>query len=430
MRRATDSLERTANVTPIEGFLLYAMVFSIPLQALLYVPGTHITLTKLCGALLIASLVARQIIQRRFVVRRTGLELPLLVFALSCALSLTYSVNRGGSARALVSLATYALLFYAVVTVSADEARQRNVLDVFVAAIALCGLGAIVVAFVHLLKPVSDTVVLGQDVRRISFGVADANEQALYFLFGAALLLFNGYMWNGAVRRTLSGLALSAIIVGTLLTMSRTGWICLAVLLAVRCLMMRKRVGLTLLVATGCMITVFILAYPRVMEDAERRAQAALTLSDSSVTHRLSQYVAVIEKASDKWLLGYGLGTALEVCQTIYDQHGMRMDLVPHDVPLLFFLELGAPGALAYFLIWSVAIVLLWDARKTAANAAWRDAATAYLMLLLSYGAVSLVMPFIYRSGFPILFGCAMGSVLAMRAAGCECEPGSARPPR
>lgn len=409
----TEMRSRLSSLLPnVELTTLYLMVFTLPLQALAVVPGIQITVTKICGALLIASLILRHAISRELPFKRTGLETGIFLFAFSCLLSLFTSIDRAGSVNALITLTIYAVLVYAVAEITASKEIQHRVVTVFVLSAALSGLGALFTALGLAYSYVVDIHLELQDVQRIAFGLTDANEQALLLLFALCFLAFYKGLWKGHANCIFSVVALFLAVSGVLLTMSRTAWICGLALAAVRMAMSKRRLRLfaSATVVSCAVLLILSVIQPRLLGDIQRRTLAALTLEDSSETHRVYQYLAVAERASERGILGYGLDTRDEVSATLYYRSGMPMEGTVHSVPLIFLLELGWPGLLGYLLLWSCLLVVLRDAYRRAEPESEQTLLLAYGALFACLGVFSMVMPFIYRSSFPILIGCALGA--------------------
>lgn len=397
-----------------EQYALYTLLFSLPLQALALIPGTSLTVTKVGGALLITSVVARQLLHRRPPFGRTGLEGAIALFALACVLSLLGSVNRHDSLQAVKTLSLYVLTFYAVAQVSSRNHVQKHIPSLFVGSVVLSALGALLALFGRIIPPTVDTVLAASNIRRLSFGLPDANEQALLFLFALGFLLFNRVCWKGPGRRALSSGAFAAITIGMILTMSRTGWLCAAGLLGLRALFDRNRVRYcaALMILAAVAAGIIAVAQPRLLELARRRAVEAISIGDTSVASRVTHYATVVDTAQDGGPFGHGLATTLQISSTFRDPLGKKINATVHNVPLIFWLELGWVGLLCFGWLWSSVIALLYSGYRRASTDIQRDRIAAYAALVATYGVVSLVMPFIYRSGFAILLGCAVGAVL------------------
>lgn len=406
-----------------ESAALYVTVFTLPLQALVVVPVVEITVTKASGALLIGSVVLRRLGTRHFPFKRTGLELGMALFAISCLLSLIGSIDRAGSLNALATLCTYVVLLYAVAEVSARKEIQHRVVTVFVVAASLCGLGGILAAMGLVSTQALDLHLQVQDVKRVAYGLADANEQALLLLFALCFLVFYKGMWDGRRMSVFSLMASLLTMCGIMLTMSRTAWACGLGMAAFRMATSKRRLRLSISVAVVVSVVLISLAIaqPRFFGDAGRRTFAAITLADSSETHRIFQYVAAAERSWDRGIFGHGLATRDAVSATLYYRNGMPMKGTVHSVPLIFLLELGWFGVVSYLLLWSSLFVVLREAYGRASPGVDRSLILSYLAVFASLGMFSMVMPFIYRSSFPVLIGCAIGAVRIVGEAPSDC---------
>jgi len=418
MRRLCRTIE--SHVRLVERGALYAIVFSLPLQSLAVVPVLGWTITKLAGALLVASVVGRHALSRTAPFRRSGIESGILAFAVACALAVPGSMNRADSLRALGTFVQYALVFYAVIRVASREAAHNQVPGLMIGAAAVAGLGALAAIPFSFLSPTVDALVPHSNIRRLCFGLPDANEQALLFLFALAFLLFIPDLWRGRWRGLLSGGAACLIAMGMVLTMSRTGWVCAVFLVASRGLLAGRRMQYAAVLAVLAAVTFCVLAvaWPESIGLAKRRIKEAAGIGDYSLASRVTHYTSVLEIAVDGGAFGHGLGTTRELSQSFRDPRGERIGVTVHSVPLIIWLDLGWVGVLAYGWLWSCITAHLWVGHRRAPPGHAQDRVLAYGALVAAYALVSLVMPFVYRSSFAVLLGCAVGAVNATAAEG------------
>jgi len=396
-----------------ERFILFVLVFSLPLQVLALIPRTTVTVTKVGGATLIAAVFVRRFMTKHSPFVRTRLGDAILLFGLACVASCVLAADRCASFRAALTLLEYAFLFYATAAAASDDFIQERMPALLGGACFVAGIGAVLAWSGRLLPPTVDRFIVGSNIRRVCFGLPDANEQAMFFVFAWALLLFNSDYWRDWQQRVFSGAIVAGIGAGLLLTMSRTGWICALLLLLARILTVRRR----LLYMCGLVVlfTVFGTAVtalkPQVVDSVRRRASEATAMVDTSLASRIMQYTAVVETAWRGGAFGHGLGSTAELSKQFETPLGETTGSTVHNVPLIFWLELGWFGMLCYGWLWSAIAAALILGFCHAPRGAPRERILAYGMLIVSFAITSLAMPFVYRSAFPILLGCAMGAV-------------------
>jgi hypothetical protein len=396
-----------------EQFILFVLVFSLPMQVLALIPGTTLTVTKVGGAMLIAAVFLRRLMTKQWPFVRTGLGDAIVLFGLACATSSCFAANRLASFRATLTLLEYAFLFYATAAVASDDFVQERIPALLGGACFVAGVGAVLAWSGRLLPPTVDRFVVGSSIRRVCFGLPDANEQAMFFVFALALLLFNSDYWRNWQLRAFSGATVAGMGAGLLLTMSRTAWLCAGLLVLARVLTVRRRLlylgGLALLLTFfGIGATIF---RPQLVESVRRRASEATAMGDTSLASRIMQYTAAVGTAWRGGAFGHGLGSAPELSRQFQTPLGDTTGSTVHNVPLIFWLELGWFGLLCYGWLWSaIAAALILGFRRVPRGVS-RERILAYGMLIVSFAVTSLAMPFVYRSAFPILLGCAVGAV-------------------
>jgi hypothetical protein len=180
-------------------------------------------------------------------------------------------VDRPLSESALVAMLQYGLLYYAACDVAARPSVQPWIPRLFIAAAAAGGLGALLALAGILVQPTVATTIPASGIPRLCFGMPDANEQAMLFLFALAFLLFSPGLWQGLRRRALSASAFAAIAAGMVLTMSRTGWLCTGLLILARVGIARNR-GRSMTALVACaLVAGLILAFANSRCSATRR---------------------------------------------------------------------------------------------------------------------------------------------------------------
>ncbi len=410
----------------LERYALYALVFSLPLQALTTIPGAGWTLTKAMGGLAVLVHVIRRVSERRPPFARAHIESGIALFAAACLASLPHSIDSDASWNATQTFFQYALLFYAIAEIARSESVQVRIPALFVSAAALSGLAAMDSFFWGHVPAAADSIIANSSIRRLSVGLPDPNHQALLFLFATSFLLFERRLWRGRFRAGLSAGAFLAIAVGLALTMSRAGWaVCIALAL-LRVVASRRRfrvLGVGVAAAAGITAMVWAI-HPALIESVQRRATEFRQGGDASIASRVWHYAGMMNRAQEGGAFGFGLDTAHKAVIHLEDPLGETPAVTVHNVPLLLWIETGWTGLAAYGWLWSCIAASLCAAwLRARSNPDERARLAAYAVLLGAYGAISLVMPFVYYSGFAVLLGCAIGaanSALSRPASTCE----------
>lgn len=409
----TEEIE-TGRWRAVERYLLYVMAASLPLQGVALLPGTQITVTKAAGALLIAAAGLRMVWTRRVHWVSRPVFVAVVLFAAACGLSLLHSVDRSATLSALRTFSFYAATLFAVSQVADSEKAQRHLPTLYVAAAGVSGALA-VLALAGVVTPTVDRVVTASNVHRICVGVHDSNDQALLFLFALCFVLFDR-AWAGSRRHAAVTVAATlGVLTGLVLTMSRSGWALAALLFLARAATTRHRVRYVgALLAGGLVATALVAAVkPDVVASAHRRVVELFQQGDRSAASRVTHLSLAIDRAREGGAFGSGLGTAMDLREPFSDPLGLPITTIVHNVPLLVWMETGWVGLLSFGWLWSSVIAALFVAFRGQKDGTRRDRIASYAALAATYGAMSLVMPFLYRSAFPICLGCALGAMAA-----------------
>ena len=136
--RSAQSAERAPATDPIARWILRGAAFLLPLAFLPNLVDEFVLpkllLVRLVLVALTISLLVRWVAEGRVTWRRTPLDLPLLAFSASAALSTIFAVNRNVALfgtydrwEGLLTIVTYALLFWLAVQLISGEADARGV---------------------------------------------------------------------------------------------------------------------------------------------------------------------------------------------------------------------------------------------------------------------------------------------------------------
>ena len=136
--RSAQSAERAPATNPIARWILRGAAFLLPLAFLPNLVDEFVLpkllLVRLVLVALTISLLVRWVAEGRVTWRRTRLDLPLLAFIASAALSTIFAVNRNVALfgtydrwEGVLTIVTYALLFWLTVQLISGEADARGV---------------------------------------------------------------------------------------------------------------------------------------------------------------------------------------------------------------------------------------------------------------------------------------------------------------
>ena len=235
-RAASDRAAEPWPLARLERWYLRGGVFLLPL-AFSWDTFDRYALPKLLVArVLIAGLVvlwlARLAITRSVVVRRTALDLPLLAFVLSAALSTVFAYNPnvavfGTYSRydGLLTLGSYAALFWLAVQTLATLSDARGLVRTLLA-------GGYAVSAIAILQSITDSLRLGELTPAFgTMGQKNALGALLAMLLPLACWeLFAGRSWAGRLMALNAGAMIGVALV---LTFSRSAWVAGAVGLAI-----------------------------------------------------------------------------------------------------------------------------------------------------------------------------------------------------
>lgn len=417
MKHSRDNLDSLLHRA--QSYALAACAFSLPLQAVLNVPGSDITLTKIAGAVLALLVMIEYPLLRCWPLSRLGIESATVLALGAAALSLTSSVLPSESLTALSIFVQYAVICYACAHVSMRHDALALVPRYLACGAAISGACALLAWFHVLVTPTVDALVPGSAIRRVCFGMPDANEQAMVLVFALALLLFTTSHRNYLTIKIACTVLICA---GVLLTMSRTGWVCAAIVIAARGLAHERRkvlVPMLLGVIVLGAIAVAVLK-PDIGDSIRRRVAEATSAGDRSIASRVLYNVQAIETAQNAGAFGYGIGTAYNVTKDFADPLGRKVGVTVHNVPLTVWIETGWVGLLAYLWLWSCVAAVLFVAWWRARDQQERLRMAGYCAVVLSYAIFSQTMPFLQRSSLAVLLGCALGAAAIILNKGAE----------
>ena len=231
MNEPKTSLRKTTRHVLDYGAPFALLLFAIawPWEIYQRLPLVHVTVAKLAAAAVILFAVLR--IARRQIghLPRTGLEAPLALLAVASVASATHSVDTSASFTHLRQLASYGLLFYAVVLLVPRTDDAAYVTCAFAASVFVVGLVALACS-AGLLTPTKAAAIreLGHRVTsemragaliRMAATTPDYNQGVLAFLMAIPMAVF---LFRPRALRWTTGLAVVVCMAGIVTAFSRS----------------------------------------------------------------------------------------------------------------------------------------------------------------------------------------------------------------
>ena len=390
-----------------QKWLLRAGLFILPLTYTLNTYDQYV-LPKLLAArallfALLFLLVLRGVAEGGLRVRRTSLDLALLAFLASAALSTVFAYNVnvaifGTYSRydGLLTTLTYVALFWLAVQTIDSRAQARALVRVAVAS-------AYVAAAVALVQALTDTYRLG-DIQPAVGSLGNANVTGAFLAMVcplAYLELSQASTWPG---RVIASNALIVIVLALLLTLSRSAWLGAGLgagVLAVTGRSRRTRLGLAGgLIALSAVVVVSGLLPNPLTTKLEYRVGTVFDLG--SWGPRLPIWKDSLQLIASRPILGYGpdnVGLVYPRFQTgewAMTRSGAELQIdKAHAEILQVAATQGIVGALAYIFVLGAFVRSFWrgprDDASTALFAGW----VAYQVIVqLNFTALAAAFPF------------------------------------
>jgi O-antigen ligase len=248
----------------LERWFLRGGVFLLPLAFSWTTYDGYVLPKLLLARLLVAGLAALWLAHlaftRRLVLRRTPLDLPLLAFLGSAALSTVFAYNQNvaifgtyGRYDGLLTTLTYAAVFWLTVQTLTDAGEARTLLRVLLAS-------GYLVAVIAVLQCLTDSLRVGELVP--AFGtLGQKNTLGAYLA-----MLLPLACWEAAAARTWTGRVLainagSLLALALMLTFSRSAWAAGAVAAAIPLLAMHSTVRSRAIIVAGAAALVLLPIY-------------------------------------------------------------------------------------------------------------------------------------------------------------------------
>ena len=386
------------------GAFLLPMVF-------LWSTNDPVILPKLLAARLLILVLAALFIARWFrgeiKLRRTPLDLPIVAYVASAVVSTLFSANVNlavfgsyGRGEGLLTIATYAALFWLSVQSISSPGDGRAVLRAVLA-------GAFVVSLIAVLQAVAGGLTVGptSSVARASATFGNSNALAAYLAMALPLGV-NEYLRAGSTSdRILAGNAVAMLAIALVLTLGRGGWVggAVGIIIVVATARPSRRRVMVMLGAGAATLAATVLATAALGAGGAPIAQSAtarlLSLLDPTAgtgAIRLHIWSDTLGMIASRPLVGYGpdnFGLAFPAFQT-----GSWSPLLideSHSELLQVMATQGFLGLAAFVWLCIAFARLWWSGRNQMLASGVLGASVAYLLtLLVNFSTVPAALPF------------------------------------
>ena len=399
-------------------WILRSGAFALPLAYAPVAFDAFVLPKLLLARILVVSLlsleVARWALIRRVAITRTPIDLPLLAFVGSAALSTLLAVNRNVAVfgtyvryEGLLTIATYALLFWVVSQALTSRAETKALIRTIIASAYLVSLLAVAQSLIGTSLTyghAGETAVSFGGVIRATSTLGNANELAIFLAMVLPPCLHETVSARSASGRLIGVNATAVISIALLLTFSRSGWLGAAagVLVVVASGMWSRRRALLVVVSTSALVVGVLIAVSRLVSSTllsswiSRVASFAAPGGGSAGT-RLDLWGDTIRLVVARPLAGSGpdtFGLVFPRYQTGNWTPGVPIDKAHSDV-LQVAATQGLIGVATYAWLLATLFTAFWRGRRNEGASAMLGAVVAYLLAVqFNFSWIPAALPF------------------------------------
>lgn len=410
-------VERTTAASPVARWILAVAVFLIPLSFLTTTVDEFVLpkllLARLLVMVLTVVLVASWLRQGAVIWKRTALDLPLLAFVGSAAISAIFAVNRNVAIvgtydrwEGLLTITTYALLFWLTVQLISGEGDARWLTwSLLFSGYLIAGVAVLQSAFGLL-----GGGYFGQSGTYIRADSTMANPDFLGIFLAMLLpvafakLISRQSGWT----RLLAANLVIVLSLGLLATFTRSAWIGAVVGVAVVLALRRGRFRVVPVVAFAAVLVVgfgllagIVAAQPTgaqggIANAVYSRIVSIADLRSGTVAERLAVWKETLPLITARPILGYGPDTF----GLVYPQFGTgnRNAVLwdkPHEESLGVLATQGVVGFLAYLWILVAFVRAFWAGRNRRGAVALFAGWVAYeVSMQVDFSYIPTAVPF------------------------------------
>jgi O-antigen ligase len=408
-------VERTTAGSPLARWILAVAVFLIPLS---FLPNTvdefvlpKLLLARLLVMVLTVVLVAGWLRQGSVTWKRTALDLPLLAFIGSAAISSIFALNRNVAIfgvydrwEGLLTIATYALLFWLAVQLMSGERDARWMTWSLL-------FSGYLIAVVAVLQSVLGVLGAGYFGQSGAYFRADATMAHPDFLGIFLAMLLPIAFAKLVSRRPLMTRLLAANLVivlslGLLATFTRSAWIGAVVGIAVVLALRGGRFRPLPLIAFAAVLVIGFAALAGIVAARSSsggianaiysRIVSSVDLSSGSIAERLAVWKDTPAVIVSRPILGYGpdnFALVYPLFQTSNRNTVLFTD--PHEEALGVLATQGVVGFLAYLWILVAFVRAFWAGRHQRGAVALFSGWVAYqVSMQVDFSYIPTAVPF------------------------------------
>jgi len=383
---------------------LAVLVFTYPYDLTTWAGSVKLTTSQALMFILLAVWVGRQVLPNPPALRRTQLDIPVVVFAVATYLSVLGFA--GHLDQQLVGLlkATGGFLIFFLATQSLIE--RRDIWLVLGAVIATGLIQAVSLSFGVL----TGSQLISTDTRWSGI-VIDPNLYAGYLVLIIPLVMTVGLSIRSRWALAASAVALVAFIVALIATLSRSGWIGVVVATAVLAMLLPKRRWS--LAAVGAGIALALLAGGMLGPITSRLAGQ----TDGPIAMLISRWgvwTAAVAMAVEHPLFGVGVANFINYYPD-YSGQAFGIDHA-HNIFLNMLAERGLIGLAAFGLVLVVMFRSLFAALRTAGSTTQRTLIAGLIAVFAGYLAHSMLDVSYYDYKILLLFWVLVGAAAVLGA--------------
>jgi len=408
-------VERTVAGSPLARWILAVAVFLIPLS---FLPNTvdefvlpKLLLARLLVMVLTVVLVAGWLRQGSVTWKRTALDLPLLAFIGSAAISSIFALNRNVAIfgvydrwEGLLTIATYALLFWLAVQLMSGERDARWMTWSLL-------FSGYLIAVVAVLQSVLGVLGAGYFGQSGAYFRADATMAHPDFLgIFLAMLLPIAFAKLVSRRPFLTRLLAANLVIvlslGLLATFTRSAWIGAVVGIAVVLALRGGRFRPMPLIAFAAVLVIGFAALAGIVAARSSsggianaiysRIVSSVDLSSGSIAERLAVWKDTPAVIASRPVLGYGpdnFALVFPLFQTSNRNAVLFTD--PHEEALGVLATQGVVGFLAYLWILVAFVRAFWAGRHQRGAVALFAGWVAYqVSMQVDFSYIPTAVPF------------------------------------
>lgn len=398
----------------VQRWLLHIGAFVLPLVVVFdafdkYVLPKLLVARVFAIAMLVVLLV-RGVMTGRWTWRRTALDIPLLLFVASTALSTLFAVNRNIAlfgmyirGEGLLTILTYAGIFWLAVQLIPSRQDARDLGRTML--VSACIVTVIAVYLANIRFGAGPDTTIGPYVR--AFGsVGSPVELGTYLAMLLPFALAEVIDGKSLEHRLLPGAGLIILTTGLLLTFTRAAWA--AAVVGIVLVVFIRRPARQVVLAGAAVILVVVgitVATGRIggsssiVQALGSRATSTATLSEGSVAWRLQLWKDSIHLLAARPLVGSGPDSFGLVYPSVQSLSTPGIDKAHNDL-LQVAVTNGLLGILAYYLLVAAIVVQLWRQRRIRWVAAMFAGMIAYFVALQAeFSWIPAALPFWFFAG-------------------------------